>query len=226
MKKTLLFVCAAAAMLVSCGGGESNNNDATTEAQETVDLSDSTACVKSAEVVYVNLDAMFQSSKLFETEGKPLDEKVKAYQDKAMKAQEDLAKREQGLIYEQQKIQQDGAKLNSDYQKGLITTLNAQTKGQEIERRAKNLEANMAALQKSVQQEGEKLQKEEQQLAEESAVLQNRFADLMQRAIKNINADGRYKMIINSMMVVDSADGLDISSLVLAEIDKLYEADK
>ncbi len=226
MKKTLLFVCAAAAMLVSCGGGEGNNNDATTEAQEAVDLSDSTACVKSAEVVYVNLDAMFQSSKLFEAEGKPLDEKVKAYQDKAMKAQEDLAKREQGLIYEQQKIQQDGAKLNSDYQKGLITTLNAQTKGQEIERRAKNLEANMAALQKSVQQEGEKLQKEEQQLAEESAVLQNRFADLMQRAIKNINADGRYKMIINSMMVVDSADGLDISSLVLAEIDKLYEADK
>lgn len=226
MKKTLLFVCVAAAMLVSCGNKEKGNTEVSTEAQESVALADSTECVKSAEVVYVNLDAMFKSSKLFAAEGKPLEERMDAYQKKAIAAQEDLAKREQGLMYEQQKIQQDGAKLNSDYQKGLITTLNAQTKSQEIERRAKNLEANMAALQKSVQQEGEKLQKEEQQLAEESAVLQNRFTDLMQRAIKNINADGRYKMIVNSMMVVDCVDGLDISSLVLAEVDKLYEAEK
>lgn len=226
MKKTLLFVCATAAMLVSCGGGESNNNDATTEAQETVDLSDSTACVKSTEVVYVNLDAMFQSSKLFEAEGKPLDEKVKAYQNKAMKAQEDMEKREEGLAYEQKKLQQDEAKLNSDYQKGLITTLNAQAKGKELETRAKNFEANVAAHQKLVQQEAEKLQKEEQQLAEESAVLQNRFTDYIKKALDIVNADGRYKMIINSMMVVDAADGHDISSLVLAEVDKLYEADK
>ena len=77
---------------------------------------------------------------------------------------------------------------------------------------------------KSIQQEGEKLQQEEQQLAEESAVLQNRFTDLLQKAIGEINADGRYKMIVNSMMVIDAADGLNISSLVLSKIDELYEA--
>jgi outer membrane protein len=61
-------------------------------------------------------------------------------------------------------------------------------------------------------------------LAEEHAVLENRFAELLKLAIEDINADGRYKMIVNSMVVVDAADGLNISSLVLAKIDELYEA--
>jgi hypothetical protein len=30
-------------------------------------------------------------------------------------------------------------------------------------------------------------------------------------------------MIVNSMMVIDAVEGLDISSLVLAKIDELYE---
>jgi outer membrane protein len=46
---------------------------------------------------------------------------------------------------------------------------------------------------------------------------------LLSKSLKDINADGRYKMIVNSMMVVDAADGLDISSLVLSKIDELYE---
>ena len=67
------------------------------------------------------------------------------------------------------------------------------------------------------------MQQEEQVLAEESAVLENRFRALLQDALKEINADGRYKMIVNSMMVIDAVEGLDISSLVLAKIDELYE---
>lgn len=212
-------------MLISCGDKENQATEATTESHETVVLADSTECVKSADVVYVNLDAMFKSSKLFAAEGKPLEVKLEEYQKRALAAQEDLAKQQQGLAYEENKIQQDGAKLNSDYQKGLITTLNAQAKQQELERRATNLQANAAALQKKYEQDAEKFQKEEMQLAEESTVLQNRFTDLVQRAIKTINADGRYKMIVNSMMVVDSVEGHDISSLVLAEVDKLYEAE-
>ena len=127
------------------------------------------------------------------------------------------------MVYEQNKISQEGQKLQSDYQKGLITTLNAQSKGEQLEKRAQNVQAGMAALQKQAQQDAETLQKEEQSLAEENVVLENRFRELLNKALKDINADGRYKMIVNSMMVVDAAEGLNISSLVLSKIDELYE---
>lgn len=224
MKKTLLFACAIAAMLVSCGDKEAKSTTATGTSEEVVVLPDSTECVKSGDIVYIDLDAMFKSSKIFLNEGKPLEERVQAYQQKVAAAQEEWAKREQGLAYEQNKLQQDGAKLQSDYQKGLITTLNAQTKSQELEKRSQNLQANIASFQKKTQEEGEALQLEDQQLGEEYVVLENRFSELVKKAIDEINADGRYKMIVNSMMVVDAADGLNISSLVLAKIDELYEA--
>ena len=223
MKKTLLFAFAVAAMLVSCGDKEAKATVASENTEENVVVADSVECVASADVVYVNLDAMFKSSKLFIKEGQPLEKRLEEFQQKMVAKQEDLAKREQGLAYEQNKISQEGAKLQSDYQKGLITTLNAQTKGEELEKRAQNLQASVAALQKQAQQDAEKLQQEEQTLAEESAVLENRFRALLDKALKEVNADGRYKMIVNSMMVIDAAEGLDISSLVLAKIDALYE---
>ena len=225
MKKTLLFACAIAAMLVSCGKKEANTAIVEGAEKQTVVLADSVECVKSAEVVYVDLDAMFKSSKIFANEGKPLEDKIAAFQKKMVEKQEDFSKREQALAYEQNKIGQEGAKLQSDYQKGLITTLNAQTKGEQLEKRAQNVQASAAALQKQFEQEAETLQKEEQALAEEQAVLENRFRELLDKAIAEINADGRYKMIVNSMMVIDAADGLNISSLVLAKIDELYEGD-
>lgn len=224
MKKTLLFAFAAAAMLVSCADKETKSADVQTESEEVVELPDAKECVESAEVVYVDLDAMFKSSKIFAAEGKPLEEKVAAFEKKMVSTQEELAQREQGLAYEQNKISQEGAKLESDYAKGLITTLNAQAKGEELQKRAQNLQASVASLQQKAQKDAEVLQKEEQELANEHAVLENRFRELLNLAIKEVNADGRYKMIVNSMMVVDSVEGLNISSLVLTKIDELYEA--
>lgn len=226
MKKTLLFAFAAAAMLVSCAEkeNETKGTDVQTEGEEVVELPDAKECVESAEVVYVDLDAMFKSSKIFAAEGKPLEEKVAAFEKKMVSAQEELAQREQGLAYEQNKISQEGAKLEADYAKGLITTLNAQAKGEELQKRAQNLQASVASLQQKAQKDAETLQKEEQELANEHAVLENRFRELLNLAIKEVNADGRYKMIVNSMMVVDSVEGLNISSLVLTKIDELYDA--
>lgn len=218
-----MFACVAAAMLVSCGGNDGVSNTASEAGEEKVILSDSTQCVKSAEVVYVDLDAMFKSSKIFAKEGKPLEKRIEDFQKKMVSKQEDLAKREQGLAYEQNKVQQEYQKLQSDYQKGLITTLNAQSKGEQLEKRAQNAQASLAALQKQAQQDAEALQKEEQSLMEENVVLENRFRELLNKALKDVNADGRYKMIVNSMMVVDAAEGLNISSLVLSKIDELYE---
>ena len=224
MKKTLLFAFAVAALFASCTGNKTNTSDVQAEGEELVVLPDSTECVKSGDVVYVDLDAMFKSSKIFVAEGKPLEAKVEAYQKKALDKQEELNQLGQSLAYEESKIGQESNKLQSDYSKGLITTLNAQTKGQELEKRAQNLQANFAEYQRKQQKAAEELQTEEQALAEAHAVLENRFSELLKLAIEDINADGRYKMIVNSMVVVDATDGLNISSLVLAKIDELYEA--
>ena len=224
MKKTLLFAFAVAALFASCADKEAKSSDVQTEGEELIVLPDSTECVKSGDVVYIDLDAMFKSSKIFVAEGKPLEAKVEAFQKKMVDKQNELNQLGQSLAYEESKIAQEGNKLQSDYSKGLITTLNAQTKGQELEKRAQNLQVNAAALQQKQQKASEELQAEEQALAEEHAVLENRFAELLKLAVDDINADGRYKMIVNAMVVVDAADGLNISSLVLAKIDELYEA--
>ena len=161
MKKTLLFAFTIAAMLVSCADKETEketkSTDAQTESEEVAELPEATECVESAEVVFVDLDAMFKSSKIFAAEGKPLEEKVAAFEKKMISTQEELAQREQGLAYEQNKIAQDEAKLQADYAKGLITTLNAQTKGEELQKRAQNLQSSEAAYQQKGQKDAEAL---------------------------------------------------------------------
>jgi outer membrane protein len=79
-------------------------------------------------------------------------------------------------------------------------------------------------LQTSAQKEGEELAKEEQALAEEQMVIMNRFNTLVRKAIADINADKRYKMIVDGMTVIDADPSLNISSLVLKKVDELYEA--
>ena len=68
--------------------------------------------------------------------------------------------------------------------------------------------------------------KEQDALEEENMVFQNRMADLMQRAINEINADGAYKMIVNATALLDASDDLDITSIVLDKVNELYAADK
>ena len=223
MKKTLMFAFAAATMLMSCGGN-STNADAKIE-------SDSTAvskveCVASGDVVYVDLDYIMASSKLYSAEGRALEEKVQAFQQKMAKTQEDLAKREQALASEYNKLQNDAAKLQDDYSKGLITTLNAQQKQEELQRKGESIQSRMASLEATVQSEGTALQTEEQQLGEEQMVLMNKFQDLTRRAINEINGDKRYKMILNAVSVVDAEPTLNISDVVLEKVDALYDADK
>ena len=212
MKKTLMFACVAAAMLVSCGGNDGASNTTSEAGEEKVILADSTECAKSAEVAYVDLDAMFKSSKIFAKEGKPLEKRIEDFQKKMMSKQEDLAKREQGLAYEQNKIAQESAKLQSDYQKGLITTRDAQAKEAELKKRAENFQTS--------------LQKDGKNLEEENIVFQNRVQDLLMRAVQEINAEKKYKMIVNSTALLDADPALDISDAVLAKVNEFYAAEK
>lgn len=222
MKKTLLFALTAAAMLVSCGGA-----DKKAEAVEVVSDSTEVAiveCVASGDVVYIDLDYIMASSKLYAAEGAALEQKMASFQQKMTTAQESWAKKEQGLAAEYNKLQRDAAKLQEDYSKGLITTLNAQQKQEELQKKGDSIQARMSNLESSVQSEAATLQTEEQQLAEEQMVLMNKFQELTRRAIADINADKRYKMILNAVSVVDADPSLNISQLILAKVDELYES--
>lgn len=223
MKKSLFFISALAMLLASCGGKTSDTKE------ETI-LSDSTEvrtveCVASGDVVYIDLDYIMASSKLFAAEGKALETKMQEFQKRATAAQEGWAKKEQSLAAEYNKLQADAAKLEQDYAKGLITTLNAQQKQEELQKKGNSIQSRMTALQNTVQTEGQKLQEEERALGEEQMVLMNKFQDLTRRALDVINEDHRYKMILNAVSVVDSDPTLNISDIILKKVDELYEAD-
>lgn len=222
MKKSLLFALSLSAMLVACGGSEKQEPAVVeAEAQE----AGAVECVASGDVVFVDLDYMMATSALYAKEGKSLEEKMAAFQTKMTTSQESWAKKEQGLAAEYSKLESDAAKLQEDYQKGLITTLNAQQKQQELQDKGAKIQSRVNNLQATMQSEAQTLQTEEQALAEEQMVLMNKFQDLTRRAIAEINADGRYKMILNAVSVVDADPTLNISDLVLKKVDELYAAD-
>ena len=125
--------------------------------------------------------------------------------DKTEKAQNAWAQKEKNLQYE-------ASQLQEKYQKGLITTADAQKQQQSIEKKIANYQSSA--------------QKEAQTLDEENYVFSNRTQDLIMRAIKEINADKKYKLIVNATALLDADDALDITETVLAKVDELYAAEK
>lgn len=224
MKKSILFVVALSSLFASCAGTSTNNEDKVATSSDTTEVR-TVECVASGDVVFVDLDYIMASSKLYATEGSALEAKVKEFQQRATTAQESWAKKEQNLANEYNKLQSDAMKLQQDYEKGLITTLNAQQKQEDLQKKGESIQTRMNALQSTVQTEGQKLQEEEMALTEEQAVLMNRFQQLTRLALDQINADKRYKMIVNAVSVVDADPTLNISDVVLKKVDELYEAE-
>jgi outer membrane protein len=224
MKKSILFVVALSSLFASCAGTSTNNEDKVATLSDTTEVR-TVECVASGDVVFVDLDYIMASSKLYATEGSALEAKVKEFQQRATTAQEGWAKKEQNLANEYNKLQSDAMKLQQDYEKGLITTLNAQQKQEDLQKKGESIQTRMNALQSTVQTEGQKLQEEEMALTEEQAVLMNRFQQLTRLALDQINADKRYKMIVNAVSVVDADPTLNISDVVLKKVDELYEAE-
>ena len=190
LMKKVLFAAVALVLAVSC-----NNAPKTTD---TADAAEAKTEVGATDLAFVRTEAVFAESEIFKTEGVAL-------QAKNEKTQKNLAEKEQ-------KLQNEMVQLQEKYQKGLITTIEAQRKEQDIQKR-------VAAYQESAQ-------KQLRALEEESLVFQNRMSDLMQRAIDEINADGAYKMIVNASALLDASEDLDITSVVLAKVNELYAADK
>ena len=187
--KKVLFAALALVFAASC-----NNAPKTTAA----DAAETKTEVTSADIVFVRTEAVFAESEIFKTEGVAL-------QAKNEKTQKSLAEKEQ-------KLQNEMVQLQEKYQKGLITTIEAQRKEQDIQKR-------VASYQESAQ-------KQLRALEEENIVFQNRMGDLMQRAINELNAGGAYKMIVNASALLDASADLDITELVLAKVNELYAADK
>ena len=190
MKKTLFPALAAALVLAACG---------TKTAEQTGDAAEAVAQqVVSSDIAYVQVEAVLAQCDLYKTEGVALQEKTE-------KAQKSWAQREKGL-------QAEAAQLQEKYQKGLITSRDAQSQQESIQKRAESYQANA--------------QKEAQTLDEENYVFTNRAQDLLQRAVQEINAGKKYKLIINATALIDADTTLNLTPAVLAKVNELYAADK
>ena len=189
MKKMLFTALVAACAMTACG----TKTTETAAAAEEV-----TREIGSSDIAYVQVEAVLAQCDLFLNAGKALQEKTQ-------KAQKSWAQKEQNL-------QSEAAQLQEKYQKGLITTNDAQAQQQSIEKR-------VAAYQSSAQ-------KEAQALDEENFVFTNRAQDLLHRAVQDINAGKKYKLIINSTALIDADTTLNITPAVLAKVNELYAADQ
>ena len=141
MKKLFFAALIALAGFTACG--TKNVETAATEATEQRE-------VGGGDIAYVQVEAVLAQSDLYNAEGIAL-------KDKTEKAQKSWAQKEQNFQYEV-------AQLQEKYQKGLITTNDAQSTQENIERRIASYQA--AA------------QKEAKALDEENFVFSNRAQDL------------------------------------------------
>ena len=191
MKKTLFPVLAAALVMTACG-------TKTTEQTAQTAQTETTARVGASDIAYVQVEAVLAQCDLFLTEGKALQEKTE-------KAQKSWAQREQNL-------QAEVAQLQEKFQKGLITSRDAQAQQESLQKRAASYQNNA--------------RKEAQSLDEENYVFTNRAQDLLNRAVQQINADRKYKLIINASALIDADTTLNITPAVLQKVNELYAADK
>ena len=190
MKKYFFTLLVAALSFAAC-----DNKTATPAAEgEAAELQ----TVTGGDIAYVRAEYVIAESEIYKTEGIALQEKTQ-------KAQNSWAQKEQNLQYE-------ATQLQEKYQKGLITTADAQKQQNAIEKKITNYQTSA--------------QKEAESLDEENYVFTNRTQDLVLRAIQAINADKKYKMIVNSSALLDADPSLDISDAVLAKVNELYAAEK
>ena len=191
MKKTLFPVLAAALVMTACG-------TKTTEQTAQTAQTETTARVGASDIAYVQVEAVLAQCDLFLTEGKALQEKTE-------KAQKSWAQREQNL-------QAEVAQLQEKFQKGLITSRDAQAQQESLQKRAASYQNNA--------------QKEAQTLDEENYVFTNRAQDLLHRAVQELNSGKKYKLIINASALIDADTTLNITPAVLQKVNELYAADK
>lgn len=185
-----------AAMALAMLAGCKENKQAETANGE--EAQEQTSVMTASDMAYVQVDVVMTQCDMFQGEGVAL-------RDKTEKAQNSWAQKEQ-------KLQSELAQLQEKYQKGLITTRDAQQKEQDLQKRAADYQTSA--------------QKEAKTLEEENMVFSNRMNDLLARAIREINSDNRYKLVINASALLDGEESLDITQQVLDKMNELYKEEK
>ena len=210
MIRTILFTAMAAALVVSCSSGKKGEEKAGETANTENTINEPTdSPVVSGDIVYVDLTYLSATCKLSLTEGVVLEEKAQAYEKERTNVETSLQNKEQA-------IQADVAKNEENYRNTMITSITYQQRLEELQRR-------YVEFQETVNTEATKLAKKEQSLLEEQQVLAARFAKLVKLAVDNLNADNKYKMVVTTDVIISADESLNISALVLAEMDKLYD---
>lgn len=189
MKKVIFAALAAALAVTACNRNQTSENESANVEKQTVSAGD---------IAYVNTEYVLTECELFKTEGLALREKTE-------KAQQSWANKERNL-------QNEAAQLQEKYQKGLITTRDAQAQQEALEKKAANYQTNT--------------QKEAQTLDEENYVFTNRLQDLLLRAVQELNSDKQYKLVVNASALLDADNSLDISETVLEKMNELYAQEK
>ena len=184
MKKILYVAAAAMFLIAGCKG-----NGATQPAENAP-----AQAVGSSDIAFVQVEAVLAQSDLFQSEGAALQEKTRKRR-RAGPRRSAICNRRLHSLQEK-------------YQKGLITTANAQSEQEKIQRQIANYQSVA--------------QKEAQTLDEENYVFTNRAQDLIHRAVQELNADKKYKLILNATSLVDADSLLDITPAVLAKVNELY----
>ena len=197
MRKTLLAVAALLLTLTACNKKNDDNNGAQSEQEVAAVRSDSLGNVAS-QLAYVKVDSISMVCDFFKTDGVALQSKTE--------------KKQREWATKQQNIQNEFAQLQDKYERGLITSRDAQTQQESIQKRAATLESS--------------LQKEAATLEEENMVFMNRLADYLRRSVQTVNADKRYALVFNASALIDADSALDISEDVLAKMNELYAQDK
>ena len=182
MKKTLFPALAAALVLAACGTKTTGQAEVAAEA--------AAQQVVSSDIAYVQVEAVLAQCDLYKNEGVALQEKTE-------KAQKSWAQREQNL-------QAEAAQLQQKYEKGLITSRDAQAQQESIQKKVASYQSNA--------------QKEAQTLDEENYVFTNRAQDLLHRAVQEINSGKKYKLILNASALIDADTTLNITPAVLAKV--------
>lgn len=212
MKKIFLALFVATATLISCGDNTTKSAADAAQGDATIVADSTVVKMPAGDIAYLKVEEIGYTCNLFQSEGVALNEKIN-------KAMEGFAQKEKNIQAEVSRVQGEAAKLQEKYQKGLITTADFQQQGQALEARMQKAETNYNNLQTTYQKDAAAMQ-------EELNVLNNRIADYINKAVDELNADGRYKMIIDATMLVDASPELDMTAAVLAKVNELYAADK
>ncbi len=163
--------------------------------ESTTKVPEVTTHVGSSDLAFVSMEMVLTQSDIFLKEGVKLQQRSETA-NRDWRAQE-------------QKLQDDATQLQQRYQNGLITSANAQIEQQKLEERLSTFRTTT--------------EREMRELDEENTVFANRTQQLIRRAVESINKDKRYKMIVNATALIDADSTLDISSVVLEELNKLYK---